>query len=107
MVPPLGLRFRLALVGDDRAERFYGIHPGFQLGQDTCETHVVLWSRLGRHGEVDVCPTTETDARALVRVKGEWIHNVSWRLDCDGMEEGLDVVSIVCDGGQRLGGGLL
>ena len=102
-VPPLGLLFRLALGGDGGAERFHGVQLGRHVGQDSRETHVVLWSRLGRLGEVDVCPMTELDARAIVRAKGEWIRDDSWRLDCDGLEEGQDVAGIVCDGGQRLG----
>ena len=32
---------------------------------------MVLWVRLGRCGEVGVCPTTEPDARTLVQVKRE------------------------------------
>ena len=93
--------------GDDGAERLRGVKPGRHVGQDARETHVVLWIRLGRRGEVDVCPTTEPDAHTLVRTQGEWSQNELWRLDCNGLEEGLDVVEIVCDGGQRLGGGLL
>ena len=66
-VPPLGIILRLALGGDDGAKRFHGVQPGRHVGQDARETHVVLWSRLGRCGEVDVCPTTEPDARACPR----------------------------------------
>ena len=76
-VPPLGLLFRLALGGDDRADLFRGVQPVRHVGQDARETHVVLWSRLGRRGEVDVCPTKEPDARTLVRAKGEWIRDES------------------------------
>ena len=45
--------------------------------------------------------------RALVRAKGEWSRNYSWRLDCGGLKEDQDVVAIVCDVGQCLVGGLL
>ena len=45
--------------------------------------------------------------RVLVRTKGEWGRDESWRLDCDGLEEVQDVFAIVCNGGQRLDGGLL
>ena len=87
MVSPLGFLFRLALGGDDRADRFRGVQPGCHVGQDACETHVVLWSRLGRRGEVEVCPTTEPDAPALVRAKREWIRDDLWRLDFNDLEE--------------------
>ena len=107
MVPPLGLLFHLVPGGDDGAERFCGVKPGRFVGQDARETHVVLWSQLGRRGEVDVCPTMEPEARALVRTKGERIRNDSWRLDCDGLEKGQEVVAIVCNGDQSLGSGLL
>ena len=30
-----------------------------------------------------------------------------WGLDCNGLEEGQDVVAIICNGGQRLGRGLI
>ena len=106
-VPPLGILLRLPLGGDNGSERFRGVQPGHHVGQDACETHVVLWSRLGRRGEVHVCPTTEPDTRVIVRAKEEWIRNDSWRLDCDGLEEGQDVAEIFCDGGQRLGVGPL
>ena len=53
-------------------EHFRGVQPGFHVGQDARETHVLLWIRLGWRGEVDVCQTLEPDARALVRAKGEW-----------------------------------
>ena len=43
----------------------------------------------------------------LVRAKGEWSRDELWRFDGNGLEEGQDVVAIVCNGGQRLGGGLL
>ena len=66
-----------------------------------------MWSQLGRREEVDVCLTTEPDARTLVRAKGEWIPNDLWIHDYDYHEEDQDVVTIVCDGGQRLGGVLL
>ena len=105
--PTLWYLFRLTLGSDDGAEPFRGVQPGRHVGQDSRETHVVLWSRLGWREEVDVCPTTEPDARALVRAKGEWNRDDSWRLGCDGLGEGLDVVAIFCNGGQRLGGGLL
>ena len=106
-VPPLGLFSRLVLGGDDGAERFQGVQPDCHVGEDARETHVVLWIWLGRRGEVDVCTTLEPDARALVCAKGEWIRNDSWKFDCNGLEEGLDVVVIICNGGQRLDGGLL
>ena len=63
-VPPFGLFFRLALGGDNRVERFRSVQPGCQVIQDARETHVVLWSRFGQRGEIDVYPTTEPDARA-------------------------------------------
>ena len=69
-VPPLDLFFHLTLGGDNGAERFCSVQPGRYVGQDACETHVVLWRRLGRHGEVYVCPALEPDARAIVRAKG-------------------------------------
>ena len=53
-VPPLCLFFRLALGGDNGAERFRGVQPGSQVGQYTHETQVVLWGRLGWLGKVDV-----------------------------------------------------
>ena len=106
-VPPIGILFHLTLGGDNGAEHFRGVQPGHHVGQDACETHVVLWSRLGRRGEVDFCPTTEPDARALFCVMGEWIRDDSWRIDCDSPEEVQDVVAIICNGGQRLGGVLL
>ena len=49
----------------------------------------------------------EPDARALVRAKGEWNCDDSWIFDSNGLEEGQDVVAIVYNGGQCLGGGLL
>ena len=106
-VPPLFLFFRLVLSGDERAERFRGVQPGCHVVQDACETQVVLWGRLGRRGKVYACPAFEPDARALVRAKGEWSSNDSWRFYGNCLEEGKDVVAIVCGGGQRLGGGLL
>ena len=66
-VSPLGILFCLALGGSNRAERFCDVQLGRHVGQDTRETHVVLWIRIGRCGEVDVCPTTEPDARACLR----------------------------------------
>ena len=62
-----------------------------------------MWSWLWRHGEVDEYTTTEPDVRALVCAKGEWSHNDLYILDFDGLYEGQDAISIVCDGGQRLG----
>ena len=106
MVPSLGLIVRLVMGCNNGAERFRGVQHGFYVGHDACETYVVLWSRLGRPGEVDVCSTTEPDARALVCAKVEWSCDDPWRLDCDGLEEGQDVIAIICDCGQRLGGGL-
>ena len=99
--------FRLAMGVNDGTERFRSVEPGLHVGQDGRETHVVLWSRLGRRGEVDVCPTLEPDARTLVRAKGEWSCDDSWRFDDNGLEEGQDVIIIVCNSVQRLGGGLL
>ena len=69
-----------------------------------------MWScgtGLSGLGGVDVCPTLEPDAQALFRAKGESSRNYSWIFDGNGLEEGQDVVAIVCGGGQRLGGGLL
>ena len=106
-VPPICLFFRLALGGDDGAERFCGMQPVFHVGQDACDTQVVLWVRLGRLGKVDVCPALEPNARAIVRAKGEWGRDDLRRFEGNGLEEGQDVVAIVCDGGQRLGGGRL
>ena len=79
---------------------------GCHVGPDAHETHVVLWIRIGQRGEVDVCPMLKPDVRALVRTKGEWSQNYLWIFDGNGLEEGQDVVAIVCNGGQRLGGGL-
>ena len=45
--------------------------------------------------------------RALVRTKGEWGRNDSRIFDGNGLEGGEDIFAIVCDGGQRLGGGRL
>ena len=36
--------------------------------------------------EVNVCPALEPDAHALVRVKGEWSRDDSWRFDVNGLE---------------------
>ena len=94
-VPPLGLLFHLALGGDDRSELLCGVQPGRHIFQDAHETHVVLWRRPGRSGEIAIYPTTEPYAGTLVRVEGEWIRDDSWRLDCDVMDEGQDVVAIV------------
>ena len=102
---PLISFYRLALGSIGRAERFCGVQPGLYDGQDARETHV--GSQIGRRGEVDVCPTTEPDARALVRAIREWIRNDLWRLDCDGLKESHDVFVLVCCGGQLLGGGQL
>ena len=66
-VPLICLFFRLALGGNNGAERLRGVQPGRPVGQDACETLVVLWGRLGWHGEVDVCPALEPDARACPR----------------------------------------
>ena len=49
----------------------------------------------------------EPDVCALLRANVEWRRNESWRFDCDGLEEGQDVVTIVCDGVHRLISGLL
>ena len=48
-----------------RAERFRSVQPGCQVIQDARETHVVLWSRFGQRGEIDVYPTMEPDARVF------------------------------------------
>ena len=45
--------------------------------------------------------------RVLVRAKGDWGTDDSRRFYGNGLEEGQDVVAIICDGGQRLGGGRL
>ena len=45
--------------------------------------------------------------RALFRAKEEWRREKSRGFDCGGLEEGQDVVAIVCNGGQRLGGSRL
>ena len=66
-VQPLCLFFRLTLGGDDGVEHCCGMQPGHHVSQDTCETQVVLWGRLGRLGKVDVCPTLKPDARACPR----------------------------------------
>ena len=66
---------------------------------------MVLWGRRGRLGKFDVCPVLESDARALFRAKGEWGCEESRIFDGNGLEEGQDVIAIVYDGGQRLGGG--
>ena len=71
-----------------------------------------MWGRCGRLGEVYVCPALEPDAHTLVRVKGEWGHEDSRIFDGNVLEEDQDVVTIVCNGGQRLdsgrfGGGLI
>ena len=107
--PPVSLRRVDCLVSGFlmSAERFHGVQPGCHVSQDARETHVVLWIQLGRCGEVGVCLKTELDVRVFVRAKGEWSRDDSWRLACDGLEEDQDVVAIVCDGGQHLGGGLL
>ena len=106
-VPPLCLFLRFALGGDDGEDRFRGVQPGRHVSQDALETQVVLWGRLGRLGKVDVYPTLEQDALALVRAKGEWGHDDSRGFDGNGLEEGQDIVAIVCDGVQRLNGGRL
>ena len=75
MVTPLGLLLRLTMGGDDMAERFRGVQPGHHVGGDAYETHVVLWSRLGRHGGFNVYPTTKPDARSCPhegRVELQW-----------------------------------
>ena len=68
---------------------------------------MVLWGRLGRRGEVGILPSTEPDARTLFRAKKEWYYGDSWLFDRDSLEEGQDFVTIVCNGGQHLVGGLL
>ena len=42
MVTPLGLLLRLTLGGNDGVERFCSLQPGIHVGQDACETHMVL-----------------------------------------------------------------
>ena len=44
---------------------------------------------------------------ALDHAKGQWICNDSWEFDGNDLEEGQGVVTIFCNYGQRLGGGLL
>ena len=61
-VPPLCLFFRFVLGGDDGSKGFRGVQPGRHVGQDACETHVVLWGRLGRRGKVDIYIALESDA---------------------------------------------
>ena len=58
-VPPFCLLFCLTLDGNNGEERFCSVQPSYHIGQDPCETHVVLWIRLGQCGEVDICPTLE------------------------------------------------
>ena len=106
--PPLCLFFRLALVCNVEAERLCGMQPGRHIGQDARDTQLVLLGclgRLGRLGHVEVCPALEPYMSTLVRAKGEWGRNNLGGFDSNGLEEGQDVVTIVCDGGQRLGGG--
>ena len=50
---------------------------------------------------------TEKDAHALVCTKGDWSRDDYWRLYCNFLEEGKDVVAIVFDDGQCLSGDLL
>ena len=93
-------------------ERFGCVQPNRDVCKDVCETQVVLWGRRGQLWQIHVFPSLEPDARSLVCAKGEWRCENSRGFDCDGLEEGQDVVTIVCDGGQRLGdshlgGGLL
>ena len=106
-VPPLCLILHLALGGDDETKCFGCMHPGCNFCKDVRETQVALWGRHGRLWQIHVCPLLEPDARLLVRAKGEWRRGNSRVFDCDGLEEGQDVVAIVYDGGQRLGGGRL
>ena len=63
---------------DDGAKQFCGVQPGCHIIQDARETYVIFCVRLGRRGEVDVYPTTELDARALVRAKRDWQRSDSW-----------------------------
>ena len=106
-VQPLCLLFHLALGGDDGTESFGCMQPGRHIGKDVRETQVVLWGRRGRLQEIHVCPSLEPDAPILVRAKGEWHRKNLRGFDGNGLEEGQDVVAIVYDGGQRLGGGRL
>ena len=66
-----------------------------------------MWGRRGQLWQIHVYLLLEPDARALVRVKGEWLCENSRGFYCNGLEEGQYVVAIVYDGGQRLGGGRL
>ena len=59
----------------------------------------------GKGGLASVQRRNQT--RALVRAKGEWNRDDSWRLDCNSLEEVQDADAIVCNGGQRLDGGLI
>ena len=101
-VPSLGLLFHLSPGNEDGSERFNSVEPGRHVSQYVRETHMVLWVRLGRHGEVGVCPTRRT----LFHGKRKWRRGNSWWLICDDPEEVQDVVAFVCNGGQRLGGDL-
>ena len=62
---------------------------------------------MGGKGKVGVCRALEPVARALVRAKGEWSRDESFRFDGNGLEEYQDVVAIVCDSGQHIGGSRL
>ena len=64
-----------------------------------------MWGRLGRLGKVEVCPALEPDAHALVRAKGEWGRTELRIFDGNGLEEGQDIVAIICNGCQHLGRG--
>ena len=57
--------FRLALCGDDGAERFCGLQPCCGVAQDCRETQVVLCSSLIWRGQVDLGAPEEPDARVF------------------------------------------
>ena len=65
----------VAAIGVDR---FCGLQTGCHVGQDDCETRMVLWDQLGWHGQVGVFLPTEPDTHALVREKREWRHSNLW-----------------------------
>ena len=66
-----------------------------------------MWVQLGQLGKVDICPELGPDTQALVCAKLEWGRDDLRRFYGNGLEEGQDVVGIVCNGGPRLGGGSL
>ena len=76
---------------------------GCDVCEDIRESRVVLWSRCGRLWKVRVCPLLKPDARSLVCAKVEWLRDNSGGFYGDGLKEGQDVVTINCEGGQRIG----